>query len=35
MSTKKILSFTVVLMLVLSVVVFAATPWISVINPNP
>lgn len=35
MSTRRILAVSVVLMLVMSATVFAAAPWISVINPNP
>ena len=35
MSTKKIMAFAVVLMFGWSALAFAASPWISVINPNP
>ena len=35
MSTRRIIALAVVLMFVLSATVFAASPWISVINPNP
>lgn len=35
MSTRKIMAFAVVLILGLSVVAFAAPPWLSVTQPNP
>ena len=35
MTTRRIIVLAVVLVFVMSVTVFAASPWISVINPNP
>ncbi len=35
MSTHRIVGLSVGLMLVLSTTVFAATPWLSIISPNP
>jgi hypothetical protein len=35
MSTRKILALTIVLVFALSVPAFAATPWVTVTNPDP